>query len=345
LNFKVDQLDAISDKFEPKIDIMRGVLLMIVLVLFVACSRETCRDSVEPIPLELEVERLEQELFQSKSAKDVESFLVNNREFSDYFLDAKQYPSDSVLADKIFNLITNPSIDTLFDESINAFSDLDAVVNEIKTALGRLKQYYPEAPSPKVQTGVTGLYKDLFISNEHIMIGMDFFIGESASFKPLDIPAYILRRYNTEHLPSIIIKFISSQYMKPGKGDAMLTEMIDFGKAYYLLSKIMPCTPENILIGYTDKEWNDSFEYESIIWANFVENKLLYETNHSIKQKFLAERPNVYEIGDKCPGRIGAWLGWQIVNAYVDKTGISIQQLMAETDHNKIFNQSGYKPG
>jgi len=120
--------------------------------------------------------------------------------------------------------------------------------------------------------------------------------------------------------------------------------MIDHGKSYYLLSKLLPCTSENILIGYTEEEWKESFENDAIIWANFVENKLLYETNHQMKQKFLGERPNVYEIGEKCPGRIGRWLGWQIVKSYVDQTGVSVQGLMNETDANKLFSASKYKP-
>jgi len=318
---------------------------MIILILFGSCSRETCREAVDPVSVELRIERLEEDLFQSKSAQEVESFLIDNRQFSDNFLDANQYPTDSILANKVFNLISNPSIDTLYNESLAAFNNLEQIVSEIELALGRLKYYYPETTSPKIQTVVTGFYKDLFISKDYIMIGMDFFVGENASFKPLDIPGYILRRYNTKHLPSIVVKFISSQYVKPGEGETMLSEMIDFGKSYHLLSKIMPCTPETILIGYTQDEWKDAFEYESIIWANFIQNQLLFETNHTIKQKFLAERPNVYEIGDKCPGRIGAWLGWQIVNAYMGKNDISIQQLMSETDHNKIFTQSEYKPG
>ena len=98
------------------------------------------------------------------------------------------------------------------------------------------------------------------------------------------------------------------------------------------------------MIGYTDEEWGDVFENEDIIWANFIQNEWLYETNHIIKQKFLGERPNVYEIGEKCPGRVGAWLGWRIVNAYMKNANVSVQQLMAEQDHHKIFAQSNYKP-
>ena len=124
----------------------------------------------------------------------------------------------------------------------------------------------------------------------------------------------------------------------------MLAEMIDHGKSYYLLSQLLPCTPNHILIGYTKKEWKDSFDNEVIIWANFIENELLYETNHQMKQKFLGERPNVYEIGEKCPGRIARWLGWQIVNDYVKNTGGSVQELMAEKDASKILRLSKYKP-
>ena len=317
---------------------------MIVLVFLASCNNETCRESVQWAPVELEVERLEELLFRSTSYTDIEDLLRKDPDFATLFLDADQYPSDSILAKKMFSLISNPAIDTLYQESLKAFDNLDQVISELEQGLGRLKAYYPETRTPKVQTVVSGLYKDLFISNEHIMIGMDFFVGEMATFKPLDIPNYILRRYNTEHLPSIVLQYISSQYVVPGKGEALLTEMIDIGKSYYLLGKILPCTQDRILIGYTEQEWADAEDNDEIIWANFIQNKLLYETNHTMKQKFLGERPNVYEIGDKCPGRIAAWVGWQIVNAYMEKSNVSVQQLMSETDHNKIFTQSGYKP-
>ncbi len=323
---------------------MRAVHLMICIVFLSACVNEPCRDSVAPESVVLEVQRLEQELFDSKSSKEVEAFLDSHPDFAKFFLHADQYPTNSILADRMFGLIQNPSIDTLYQESVQAFENFDEVVGTLEEGLGRLKVYYPQTPTPRIQTAVTGLYNDLFISNEHIMIGMDFFIGENASYKPQQIPNYILTRYTTEHLAASILQFVSSQYITTSNGDEMMAEMINYGKSYYLLSKILPCTPERILIGYTEEEWEDVFENDKIIWANFVQNEWLYETNHTIKQKFLGERPNVYEIGDKCPGRIGRWLGWQIVNAYAEKTGASVTEIMSETDMNKLFTQSGYKP-
>ncbi len=323
---------------------MRVVYLIILIVFSSSCSNSSCEDSIPPVTINLEVDRLEQELFGSKSPQDVTSFLQKHKRFSQVFLDADQYPEDSILGNRIFNLIKEPSVDTLYHESLNAFDDFDQIVSLLSHSLGRLKAYYPDTRIPKVQTVVTGLYKDLFISHEQIVIGMDYFIGPDATYKPLNIPDYILKRYTTDHLPAIITRFMSNQYVKSGKGEALITEMIDYGKTYYLLSKLMPCTSEEILIGYTTKELSEVYENDEIIWANFVQNEWFYTTEHSMKQKFLGERPNVYEIGDKCPGRIGIWLGWQIVKSYAEQTGIRVQELMEETDHTKIFMQSGYKP-
>lgn len=323
---------------------MRGVHLMISMVLLIGCKNKTCREAIDPIPTELNVVRIEEKMFKATSSKEVETILQEYPDFARFFLDSKDYPSDAILAGKLFNLIQNPAIDTLYQESMDAFANLEALVTNLEESIGRLKAYYPQTKTPVVYTTVSGLYKDLFITNDHIMIGMDFFVGENATYPPQEIPNYILRRYDTKHLPANVMQFISSQYISPSKGETMLAEMIDHGKSYYLLSKILPCTPEHILMGYTPEEWNDSFENDAIIWANFVENELLYETNHEMKQKFLGERPNVYEIGEKCPGRIGRWLGWQIVNSYVIKTGASVQDLMSETDPTKVFRLSQYKP-
>ncbi|WP_462253514.1 gliding motility lipoprotein GldB [Ekhidna sp.] len=323
---------------------MRVVHLMICIVFLVSCSKEACRESVEPENIVLEVDRLEEVLFKSQSKNEVEEFLGRYPDFAQFFLHSDQYPADSILAERMFSLIQNPSIDTLYRQSSEAFRNFDDVVRTLESGLGRLKVYYPNTPSPKVQTAVTGMYNDLFISNEHIMIGMDFFIGPDAKYKPREIPQYILQRYTTDHLAASILQFVSSQFITTGGGSDMLSEMIDYGKSYYLLSMILPCTPERILIGYTEEEWSDVFENDRIIWANFVENEWLYETDHTVKQKFLGERPNVYEIGDKCPGRIGRWLGWQIVKSYAEKTGASVTEIMSERDLNKLFTQSGYKP-
>jgi len=221
-------------------------------------------------------------------------------------------------------------------------------MNEIEAQLaegiGRLKSIYPEAKTPEVYSAVSVFYNDLFVSDSLIILGLDHFIGQEATYAPKDIPQYILKRYDAAHLPAIVMQFISGHYVKSGDKNTLLSDMIDFGKTYYLTSRLLPCTADSLLMGYTPKNMEDIRANKSIIWANFVENELLYETDHMVKRKFLSERPQIYEISQDCPGRIGAWVGWQIVESYMASNDVAIKDLMENTDHHKIFEQSGYKP-
>ena len=325
---------------------MRAIGLMILVVLLIeSCGQEKCRE-VEPIEstLDLKVIRTEQELFASQSVGDVTAYLKKYPQLATYFWHSYDYPSDSVLASRIFPQIQHPSVDTVFQESIRAFEKMNEVEEVLSEAFSRLKYYYPKAETPQVYSAVSVFYNDLFISDSLIVLGLDHFIGDEASYDPQDIPAYILARYDKEHLPSIVMQFVAGHYVRAGKNQSLLSDMIDFGKTYYLNSQLMPCTPDSILMGYTPRQMKDIKANREVIWANFVENQLLYDTDHFIKKKFLSERPNVYEIGEDCPGRIGVWVGWEIVKSYMANNDVGIVELMDDTDHHKIFELSGYKP-
>ena len=65
-----------------------------------------------------------------------------------------------------------------------------------------------------------------------------------------------------------------------------------------------------------------------------------------VKKKYIEDRPKTYEIGEKAPGRIGTWLGWQIVNKYMaEKDKTTLPELMGIKSPQKLFKESKYKPG
>lgn len=320
-------------------------LTMMILLLLTSCGGQKCREGApQPKAVDIEVIRTEQELFNSQSNDDVLAYFKKYPQLAVYFWHKDQYPSDSILAASVFRLINQPGVDTVFQQSMEAFADMSAVKRGLEEAVGRLQAIYPEAQTPRVMTAVTVFYNDLFVSDSLIIIGLDHFIGPNAKYAPQDIPAYILSRYDEAHLPAIIMQFLSGYYVKAGNTNTLLSDMIDFGKTYYLNSRLLPCVPDSIMMGYTPQNMIDIAENQKIIWANFVENKLLYTTDHAIKRKFLSERPNVFEISQDCPGRIGAWVGWQIVESYMANNEVTIVELMENADHHKIFELSGYKP-
>ncbi|MDH5607998.1 MAG: hypothetical protein OEY56_00835 [Cyclobacteriaceae bacterium] len=326
---------------------MRSVSLIIASLLFFSCQSNDCRPTpdagitITPWP----INRLDQSLFSTKNVDEVMSFLIENPTMSEqvYFID--EYPDASILAANIHEIIHDPYIDTLYRESVEAFEKNERLFSqELGTAMAWLHYYFPQSPLPEVKTMITGLYQDLIVSEKEIIIGIDYFIGENATYSPSNVPNYIKKRYSYEYLAPTVLKFYISSFAENGAENTLLSEMIDFGKVYYFLSQLLPCTEDYRIIGFGEQEMLDVNANQEIIWANFIQNEWLYETSEITKMKFLGERPNIYEIGEKCPGRIGAWLGWKIVESYMQKSGSSLQELLRETDHHKIFSESGYKP-
>ncbi len=170
-----------------------------------------------------------------------------------------------------------------------------------------MRYYYPDFRIPKVQTVVTGFAggSDLMVTDSLVIVGLDFFLGDGAKYRPHDMYQYMLRRYNKHFIvPSVILLTgIDSRFNKINPGDkTALADMVAYGKAYYFTKQMLPCTPDSVLIGYTKNEMKGSREYENLIWSRFVEDQVIYSTSHLIKQKYIAERPKTVEVGEECPG-------------------------------------------
>ena len=295
----------------------------------------------------LKTERLELQLQDINTPEALKSFMDANPVVADHFFMRRQYPDDSLFISAILKTLSNAHIDTLLMEVQQVFGDFSDIEADFNKAFAHLKYYYPDVTIPKVKTVISGLNNDLFISDSLIIIGLDYYLGEGASFRPKNYE-YILKRYAKPYIvPSCMLLYgISSRFNRTDvKDNTILAESIAYGKSFHFAKSMMPCTPDSVLIWYSKEEMEGVRENENIIWAHFIENELLYETNHFTRRKYIEERPKTYEIGEKCPGRIGTWVGWQIVNAYVDaQPGKSLNDVMMLENPKLILEASRYKP-
>ncbi len=82
------------------------------------------------------------------------------------------------------------------------------------------------------------------------------------------------------------------------------------------------------------------------IWRFFVENELLYNTDPSLSGRFMNPAPfsKFYlELDSESPGRIGQYIGWQIVRAYMKNNDVSLSKMLI-TDPAEIYKNSKFKP-
>jgi gliding motility-associated lipoprotein GldB len=325
-------------------------LFFITLLFAFGCKEKGCElpSEIASVPADVEIERLEQPLFAADSKAEIASFLRANPLFSQKYLQLNNYPSDSVLAASLYELVSNPALDTLALQAAERFQNLEKEEQQLETAFKVVKFNYPEFRVPEVKTFVTGLGSmgsDLYISDSLLVFGLDYFIGKSASYRP-QVYDYILSRYEREKMVPAAMLLLSDRYNKTNIADrTLLAEMLNIGKAYYFVQAVMPCAPDSVIISYTDQQVADVRHNEGRIWAHFIEKSLLYEKSPFVVNKYIGERPNTPEVDATAPGRIGAWVGWQIVRKYMERNPeVTLPQLMAETDYRKIFNESKYKP-
>ncbi|KAA9325407.1 gliding motility lipoprotein GldB [Adhaeribacter soli] len=322
------------------------ILLLSTLFLFFGCKPQKCEipQEIAGIPVEIKAERLEQELFRAKSKEEVAAFLQKHPLFTNHFLQRKRYASEEELVNSLYGMATEPNLQQLAQQVDKRFSDLNGLETDLENAFKHLKHYYPEAKVPQLATFITGMGQDLYLDDSLLVWGLDFFIGPEAKYRP-PFPKYILYRYDKPYLVPTTVLLLSSRYNETGPETNMLSEMIANGKSLYFAQKLLPCTPDSLLMGYTNQEMADVYYNQERIWGHFVEKGLLFETNQFKIKKYVGERPNVPEIGKQCPGRIGAWVGWQIVRKYMEEhPDVTLPQLMAETNAQKILTASKYKP-
>lgn len=303
---------------------------------------------ISNVKIDLEIEQLHKRLLNVKSAEELKSIIDKEPIIMEYFFQRRNYPNDSIMVSELYRKFSHPSIKELEEEIDRVFGDLSVLSSDLESAFKHLKHYYPEARIPKVKTVATGLSHDMYISDSLVVIGLDYYLGEGAKFRPVNMFNYILRRYAPEYIaPSIMLLYgITPRYNKTDISDkTVLADMIAYGKSFYFAKRMMPCTPDSILIWYTAEEMQGVRENRETVWAHFVENQILYDTDHEVKRKYIEDRPKTYDIGNKAPGRIGTWLGWEIVNAYIDRNpNVTLKDMMEITSPQKVFNDSKYRP-
>lgn len=331
---------------------MKNLNFLFVVFLLWNCSeeeKETCVFSPDLSASEVVVdfEHFQDTLANLKSKEALKAFLTRQPVIRDEMLRRPEYPNDSVFLDEMFKRFSNPAIDTLLIETKNVFGNLSILESQFKSAFAHIQHYYPDFIPPLIKTVITGLDTDLFVSDSLIIVSLDFFLGPHATFRPKTYD-YLLRRYDPEDIviSSLLLYGISDRFNKTDlKDKTVLAEMIIYGKSFYFAKHMLPCTPDSLLIWYTAEEIRGARENENLIWARLIQDKVFFSTSVMEKKNYLGDRPVTTQVGEKCPGRIGQWVGWQVVKKYMQAhPDRSLPELMNMDNAQLLFKESQYKP-
>ena len=216
-------------------------------------------------------------------------------------------------------------------------------------ALKRFAAHFPGTPTPSLILAYTEFLFRSGTDSSLLIIPLEMYLGEQYPVYPFfNIPTYMLRRMDKYHLPTVAMSAWLDQNLGTiPAGNRYLDQMIKEGKQLYYLQSVLPNTADSLLTGWTNDQLSWLKENEFQMWTFYINDKYLYSTDGAFYMNLLSDGP-ITAAPNIPPGsapRIGAYSGWQMVKAYMDKNpSVSLLDLMMETDGDKILRESAYRP-
>lgn len=321
-----------------------------------------CTRSKEPdisgIKLDVKIERFDQSMEQLTTGNVPKVAPQLEKQYDWFYADYIQNMlavgsmADTTYYQNLRTVLANTDYKALAKAVADTYPNLTKQEAELTDAFKRMKYYFPKQKTPRFISFLSGFSVQTPIGNGYIGIGLDMFLGKDSPFYPAlvqSIPQYISRRFTPENIvPRVVETYIREEvYPESDATVSLLDKMVYNGKVLYLMQKALPNAPDSLLIGYTDAQSAWCKTYEADIWAYFIDEKLIFESDYLKIQKFLTDAPFTPGLGEnnQSAPKLGGWVGWQIVKNYMDKhPELEPKDLLALQDGQKILRDSGYKP-
>lgn len=236
----------------------------------------------------------------------------------------------------------------LIKESTDVFENFSEEKDEIIQLFQHLKYYFPEFKTPRVITTTSSVdYRNkVIVTDTIVLISIDTYLGKEHKFYQ-GIQNYLRQNFESDQIVVDMAKAYAEKYSFQLNRKTLLDEMVYFGKLLYFEDVMIPFKTDAEKIGYTQEQLDWAKSNEFFIWNYFIDKELLYSTDPKMPSRFINPAPfsKFYlELIDKeSPGRIGQYIGWQIVKSYMENNDVSLKEMLAE-EPTKIFSSSKYKP-
>ena len=324
---------------------------LLTLILF-SCASDPLDIDISSIEVEIEVKRMEQELFQPKSinisethSQLLEKYGILYQLFFESML-GEGSVHDPMASSYLEKFIENKDMQNFYLEIDAKFNDFSKYKSEFTDAFKHYKYYFPDSIIPEIVTFYSNFNANVLPLENTLAIGLDMYLGkENKIVKNIpseSLPQFIKDKMEQKYLVADGIKYWLLNHFFDESSEDFLSVIIAEGKIMYLMDAILPYKSDAIKMRYTEEELSWCKTNEVNIWEILINEKLLYSKDKKKIAQFTVNGPFTKGLPEESPSMVGVWIGWQMVKDYVEDTGASVLDLLAEKDHRKIL--TSYNP-
>ncbi|HNF48758.1 MAG TPA: hypothetical protein PKO18_02420 [Chitinophagales bacterium] len=345
---------------------MRNLLLIfsIISLLITSCTcnrnpeqQKQPKKSVEKQKEDIHVHiiRFDRELF-AANPNDIENEINKYKAkyplfFPVYYNNVLSLPSagdKSKQMDVMREFVSSASMRGLYDSVQHTFPDLKFLEDDLNILFTNYTAYFPKKIIPHLFTCISEFSYSVFTAGDSMLaFSLDKYLGARYLYYPAVFPeiTYLYPTFDKKYIAIDGAQALASNIVPPPSDrSTLLDKMLAEGKILYLMQAFLPDKKPNDIIKYSDKQWKWCNDNEQQIWSYFIEKKLLYDTRFE-QFKYVKDGPYTYGMPKESPGKVGAWVGWKIVQAFMrEHPDYTVQQLLDEKDGQKMLTESMYKP-
>ena len=329
------------------------VVSLFLLFVLAGCNSDPLDVDTKGLETELRFNRLDQDLFALNPAagqtKTDELVLKYGQFFTDYSEGVLQIgnPQDESFDYSVAQFITDENMKVLFKDTQNEYQDISKIEAELNSAFTYFRYHFPDSTIPNIVFMISALNYPVVATHNTLGISLDMFLGADYAVYPMvGLPQYMYDNMKPDQaVPQAMKGWVQSMYETEATRNNLLEHMVFEGKMLYVMDALLRNRADSAKIGFTQESMDWCKNYEARVWAHMVDQELLYTTEYMSINKWINQAPFVAGIPKESPGRLGQWVGWQIVKNYMTMNpNITIQQLMTDQNAQVILEKSKYKP-
>ncbi len=327
--------------------------------LLVAVSFTSCQDSRYEVETNTNIEqadfyRLDQAIFAESTGTlaDLATLDTESNGFlTIYMLEIMQMPPiDNPMATSILSQFTeDPTWRDLQQHIQNVHPELQKESATMKSALARYAAFFKENTLPQLVTYNSGFNVGVYPSDQYLGVGLEWYSGSDQPI--LDrLPPELFPQYKRDKMLSkylvgnalkgwLFVKFQSKQ-----NGESLLNRMVFSGKIHFLTKILLEDISDADLLNYSEvqAEWAENNAYD--VWKHLVESDLVFSKSAKEVSKMMNDGPFTPGMPPESPGGIGNWVGYKMVEAFMEKNSdIGLVELMNNKNDQNFLKY--YKPG
>jgi len=309
---------------------------VVLCLFFLSCNQKSkVEKEVEEIPVDIKVERFDKVFFETKP--------------QDLAKVKKQYPfffpgnDDNVWVQKM----NDPIWREVYEEVQKKYSNFEPVRKEFNELFQHVKYYFPKTKIPKVITviGEMDYNAKSIYADSLVVVALELYLGKNHKF--YEFPNYLKENFEERQIMPDVVSSFSYRNIPNSIDRSLVAQMVFEGKQLYAKDLLIPDYTDAEKMGYTPEQIKWCEENEAYMWRYFIENEMLYSEDPKLRARFIAPAPFskfFLEIDNDSPGRVGAWIGWQMVRSYMkNNSDVTLADLF-KIEPKEIFEKSKYKP-